>query len=68
MKQRGCCATEGAAAALFLGAMTLPVNDRIMAGYPVQRRANASTAMLMARNVHTSTRTPARPVSAATAS
>jgi hypothetical protein len=29
-----------------------------MAGYPVQRRANASTAILMARNVHTSTRSP----------
>jgi hypothetical protein len=36
-----------------------------MAGYPVHRRVNASTAILMARNVHTSTRSP---VSAATAS
>ena len=29
-----------------------------MAGYPVHRRANASTAMVMARNVHTSIRSP----------
>jgi hypothetical protein len=32
-----------------------------MAGYPVHRRASASTAMLMACNVNTSTRSPARP-------
>lgn len=35
-----------------------PHSHRIMTGYPVHRRANASTAMLMARNVHTSTRSP----------
>ena len=29
-----------------------------MAGYPVHRRANAATAILMARNVRTSTRSP----------
>ena len=33
-------------------------NDRIMAGYPVHRRAGASTAMLMARNGYHVTRTP----------
>jgi hypothetical protein len=33
---------------------------RIMAGYPVHRRANSSTAILMARKVHTPTRSPAR--------
>ena len=31
-----------------------------MAGYPVHRRANSSTAILMARKVHTSTCSPAR--------
>jgi Transposase len=41
---------------------------RIMAGYLVHRRAKASTAMVLAGNVHTSTRSPVRPVSAATAS
>jgi hypothetical protein len=37
-------------------------DHRIMAGYPVHGRADASTAMLMACNGHTSTRSPARPV------
>jgi hypothetical protein len=37
-------------------------DHRIMAGYPVHRRADASTAMLMACDGHTSTRSPARPV------
>jgi hypothetical protein len=37
-------------------------DHRIMAGYPVHRRADASTAMLMACDGHTSTRSPARSV------